>query len=195
MKSTWQLINKLMGRTKRTSNIAIECENEILTDPVDVANEFNNYFAGIADNIRKDLPSPTKDFKQYLPSFGPRHSFRFYPTGIYKVLSVIMKLKSKASSGIDDISTKVLKSLPNNFIEALTHIFNLSMQQGQFPAKFKTAKIVPIYKKKGSRKNKVNYRPISLLCSMSKVLEKLIHKRISKYLEKNELLSKYPIWV
>ena len=184
MKSTWQLINKLMGRSKKSSNISLLCENELITDPVEVANEFNNYFAGIADNIRKNIPSSTKDFKEYLPRVGPRHSFRFYPTGIYEVLSIIMKLKSKASSGTDGISTKVVKALPNNFIEALTHIFNLSMQEGYFPIKFKTAKIVPIYKKKGSRNNKVNYRPISLLCSMSKILEKLIHKRISKYLER-----------
>ena len=125
-----------------------------------------------------------KNFKEYLPRRGPSHSFRFHPTGIYEVLAILKKLKSKASSGIDGISSKVLKVLPNNFIEALTHIFNLSMEQGCFPTKFKSAKIIPIYKKKGSRKDKVNYRPISLLCSMSKVLEKLVHKRVSKYLEK-----------
>ena len=151
---------------------------------MEVANKFNNYFAGIADDIREKLPNTTKNFQEYLPQRRPKHSFRFHPTGIYEVLAVLKKLKSKASSGIDGISSKVLKALPNNFIEALAHIFNLSLEKGHFPSKFKSAKIIPIYKKKGSRKNEVNYRPISLLCSMSKVLEKLVHKRVSKYLEK-----------
>ena len=97
---------------------------------------------------------------------------------------MLKKIKSKDSCGIDGISSRVLKSLPSNFIEALTNIFNHSMSEGYFPSHFKSAKIVPIYKKKGSRKSEENYRPISLLCSMSKLLEKLVHKRVSKFLEK-----------
>ena len=184
MKSTWQIINKLMGGIKKAQNISLQSGSTLITEPLEVANKFNNFFAGIADNIRDSLPNSTKNFKEYLPQRGPVHSFRFHPTGIYEILAVLKKLKSKASSGLDGISTKILKVLPNNFIEALSYVFNLSMEHGYFPTKFKSAKIIPIYKKKGSRKDEANYRPISLLCSMSKILEKLVHKRISKYLEK-----------
>ena len=149
-----------------------------------MANEFNSYFSSIADNIRSTLPPATKDFKEFLPQNEPTNSFFFHSTGVYETQSVVKKLKIKDSFGIDGISSRVLKHLPNNFIEALTDIFNRSMSQGYFPSNFKTAKIVPIYKKKGSRKNKQNYRPISLLCSMSKILEKLVHKRVYKFLEK-----------
>ena len=185
MKSTWQVINKLLGKTKRSTGIALQCNNEIITEPIEVANRFNTYFSSIADDIRKEIPTETKNFKEYLQyRRTPPNSLYFHPTGVYEVRSTIRKLKPKASTGIDGISTTVLKSLPNNFIEAITNLFNQSMEQGFFPSKFKTAKVVPIYKRKGSRKNPENYRPISLLCSISKVLEKLIYKRVSKYLEK-----------
>ena len=185
MKATWQVINKLLGKTKKSTGIALECKNEIITEPVEVANKFNTYFSNIADEIRKDIPTETRDFKNYLQyRRTPPNSIYFHPTGVYEIRSVIKKLKPKASTGIDGISTRVLKALPNNFIEALSNLFNRSMEQGFFPTKFKTAKVVPIYKKKGSRKNCENYRPISLLCSISKVLEKLIYKRVSSYLEK-----------
>ena len=184
MKSTWQVINKLLGRNKKSTMITLQSKDETITEPVEVANKFNNYFSNIATNIRKDIPVETKDFSDYLPRRGQNHSLYFHPTVPYEVHSVIRKLKSKSSSGIDGISTLVLKALPNNFIEGLSNLFNHSMAQGFFPTKFKTAKIVPIYKKEGSRKSVEQYRPISLLCSMSKVLEKLIHKRVTKFLNK-----------
>ena len=194
MKSTWRNINKLMGRTKKTIDISLQRDGEIMTEPVEVANQFNNYFSKIADNIRDTLPAANNDFKSYLPRRGPTESFYFNSTGVYETQSVLKKLKSKDSCGIDGISSKVLKSLPNNFIEALTYVFNQSMSQGYFPSHFKSAKIVPIYKKKGSRKSEENYRPISLLCSMSKVLERLVHKRVSKFLEKMIFFSKHTVW-
>ena len=70
MKSTWRLINKLMGRTKKTIDISLQHRNELITEPVEVANSFNTYFSGIAQNIRDSLPTTRKDFKDYLPRRG-----------------------------------------------------------------------------------------------------------------------------
>ena len=185
MKSTWQVINRLLGKNKNTIDITLKCGSETITEPIDVANKFNDYFSNIAENIRKDLPEVTKDFGNYLKNRGINQSIYFYPTFPFEVGSEVRKTKLKDSTGIDGISSRVLKSLPPNFFEALAQLFNQSMSQGFFPTKFKIAKVVPIYKKKGSRKNVEHYRPISLLCSLSKILEKLIHKRVSKFLEKH----------
>ena len=70
MKSTWRNINKLMGRTRKTIDISLQSDGEIITEPVEVANQFNNYFSKIADNIRDTLPAANKDFKSYLPWGG-----------------------------------------------------------------------------------------------------------------------------
>ena len=190
MKATWQVINKLLGKNKSSTNITLQCKDETITEPIEVANKFNSYFSSIADNIRKNIPPEPKDFKDYLHNRGSTRSIYFYPTDPHEVGSDIRKAKLKDSSGIDGISSRVLKSLPANFIEALSLLFNKSMAQGFFPTKFKTAIVVPIYKKKGSRKNIEQYRPISLLSSLSKILEKLIYKRVSKFLEKSNFFPK-----
>ena len=78
---------------------------------------------------------------------------------------------------MDGIPTKVLKSTPDNVIYILTHIFNLSLRSGIVLNKFKLAKVVPIFKK-GARHDVNNYRPISLLPVFSKILEKLVYRRL-----------------
>ena len=76
----------------------------------------------------------------------------------------------------------LLKSTPDNILIALTHVFNLSLTCGEFISDFKTAKVAPIHKK-GSVTNVCNYRLTSLLCSMSKILEKLIYNRVVLFLK------------
>ena len=82
---------------------------------------------------------------------------------------------------MDGIPTKVLKSTPDNVIYILTHIFNLSLRSGIFLKKFKFVKVVPIFKK-GARHDVSNYRPISLFPVFSKILEKLVYRRLLSFL-------------
>jgi Reverse transcriptase (RNA-dependent DNA polymerase) len=81
----------------------------------------------------------------------------------------------------------VKKSLPL-IAEPLIHIFNLSLLQGVVPDKFKIAKVIPVFKS-GNPQDMNNYRPISLLCSFSKILEKIVFIRLMKYLNNYNLLS------
>ena len=88
----------------------------------------------------------------------------------------------------DEISVKLLKKLVYYITLPLTHIFNLSLSTGRFPNSLKLAKVIPVYKKDDSSLIS-NYRPISLLPSISKVLEKLVYKRLFKFLINNNLLN------
>ena len=83
-------------------------------------------------------------------------------------------IQPKNSFGTDEVSSSILKTTPDNVLLALTHVFNLSLINGDFILGFKTAKVVPIHKK-GNVTNVSNYRLISLLCLMSKILEKLVY--------------------
>ena len=87
-----------------------------------------------------------------------------------QVLKAIKSLKNKSSSGVDMISPKIVKMAAEVIKIPLTAIINSSIVQGVFPESWKWAKIIPIFKKKGSRLDKMNYRPVSLLKSASKVL-------------------------
>ena len=162
----------------------------LVDEPTEVANVFNSYFANVANDIRSKLPIPNKEFTEYLPSRTHRTAYLFLTTE-GEISIIIKKLKRKFSLGLDGISTDILKALPYNFIAAITQIFNQCLTDGYFPTKFKTAEIVPVYKKKGSRSNKENYRPVSLLSCLSKILEKLVSKRIISFLHKQNFFSKF----
>ena len=119
--------------------------------------------------------------KDKAPTNRHLNSMFLSPTTREEVLKIIGKFQNKNSTGLDGISPKVLKLFPNSLILCLVHIFNLSLSQGKFISTFKKAKVIPIHKK--NKKNDMNnYRPISLLPVISKVLEKLMHTRLYSFL-------------
>ena len=77
------------------------------------------------------------------------------------------------------ISNNLLKSLCNNISLPLSYIFNQSILEGTFPDQMKKAEVIPLYKGKDSNQL-INYRPISLLLTISKLLEKIVYKRTKK---------------
>jgi hypothetical protein len=95
---------------------------------------------------------------------------------------------SKSSCGHNSISTKLLKSVISTTSQPLSHVFNLSFKSGTFPDRLKIAKVVPIFKG-GDSTQYINFRPISLLPSVSKILEKLMYCRLIAYIEKFNLLN------
>lgn len=99
-----------------------------------------------------------------------------------------MGLKSDSAPGLDGINNRMLKQIQSYITVPLTHICNLSLIEGTFPDEWKEAGIIPIYKS-GDKDDPGSYRPISLLPSLSKILEKLVNKRLINFLEKNKLIS------
>ena len=69
----------------------------------------------------------------------------------------------------------------------LAHLINLSFKQSTFPRRLKIAKVIPLLKS-GPRKNLDNYRPISILPTLSKIFERVAYEQLAEYLEKNELI-------
>jgi Notch-like protein len=88
-------------------------------------------------------------------------------------ISVIKELKNKKSSGLDRISSSLIKKCYIHLIKPLTVIINLSLNSGEFPELFKIAKVRPLLKK-GSKYEVENYRPISMISTFSKILEKIV---------------------
>ena len=101
----------------------------------------------------------------------------------FELLNTISQLNLKNSSGLDDISSKLVSLCSSALTEPLTYIYNLSMYSGTVPHDLKIAKVIPIFKK-GDVLIPSNYRPISLLSVFHKLLEKFIYKRIISCLEK-----------
>ena len=99
------------------------------------------------------------------------------------------ELDNKKSCGIDGISNIIMKSIINILIKPITIIINQMLETGVFPDKLKVAKVIPSFKK-GDPTLLTNYRPISLLPSLSKIFEKVINQQLYAYFENSNLFFK-----
>ena len=102
------------------------------------------------------------------------------------IIQLINKLPSKSSSGDDGISTTLIKKIKNEISKSLTLIINQCIQKGIFPHKLKLAKVIPIFKS-GDETLFNNYRPISILPSLSKIFERVIFNQIHDYFNTHNL--------
>ena len=102
----------------------------------------------------------------------------------------IANMKSKKSSGCDDINTKIIKKNAKEISKPLAHIFNLSFLSGFIPDDLKVTLVTPIFKSNDETKFE-NYRPISVLTCSSKLLQKLMAKRLTMFIDEHKILSKH----
>ena len=189
-KNTWKVIKQAMNSTIKKSEInKIRSNGRIIESPKCMSNTFNNYFSSIGNNLAKNIPLSRKNFTDFL---GPlnHNSIFFLPTNRNEIINIVSKLKNKKSSGFDEIDNVILKSIILSIVDPLVHIFNLSLLHGKFPNLMKIAKIIPLFKK-GDKLELGNYRPISLLTSFSKLLEKIIFARMTSFLKRYDILSRF----
>ena len=190
-KKTWQTINGILGRKKDTNDIpeTFISNGKILSGSYEIAEGFNNFFAEIGPKLAKNIPKSKKHFSEYL-SDPCAENFVFANINHEIVNEALGKLKNKNSCGPDNISTNLLKAISSTIMAPLSHILNLSFKTGYIPSCMKTAVIKPIFKK-GKPDEFTNYRPISLLSSFSKLLEKIAANQMMKFLNKFKILYEH----
>ena len=150
----------------------------IHTDKQIIANKFNLFFTNIAQTLARDIKyDGTKHFKYYLNKHI-NAVFNFENVDEDTVRKTIQTLPSKNSCGLDGISSKLIKIIEPAIIKPLTLLINQVLNTGIFPDELKIAKVIPIFKKDDPTLFK-NYRPISLLSTISKIIEKIIFTQLS----------------
>ena len=211
-KSFWNIAKPLFsdkGCTKEDKIFLLEDDN-IITENTEVANIFNEYFVNITRSLPITLWAPetlsatdslTQDpietiiykFKNH-PSVvricsekRTEDTFSFSHINPLETFQVIMGLNQKKSTS-GPISAKVLKMAAKVICAPLTDCFNAAIFDGVFPDELKLANVVPVFKK-GDATSKVNYRPISILPPLSKVFERILFNRMSKFFD--GILSKF----
>ena len=118
---------------------------------------------------------------------GRTASFSLSPVHPDTVKQIICQLKNSKASGIDNIDTYVIKLIADEIVPVITHIVNLSIQEASFPKSYKIAKVIPLFKK-GDPLEAKNYRPVALLCIISKIIERAIFLQIVDFMCKNNLM-------
>jgi hypothetical protein len=155
-----------------------------------MANEFNKFFTTAGTRISETVNPTSLNPDDFIPLNPDPPQLEFGVVSPAVIVSTIRSFISKSSSDIDGLSTKLLKNIAIEISQPLSHIFNLSISTGIFPDRFKTSRTVPIFKT-GNSEMCDNYRPISLLSSLSKILEKLISIQLTNHLELNNLLYEH----
>lgn len=188
-KLTWKTINSLLGKSNDKSCVTmLSINGEQITDPKQINEYFVNHFANVGKTQSEKIPTSKKKSEDYMINSIVSDSAYFSPTDTFEVCDIIHKMKQSNSKGFDEISSTVLKNIMHSIVSPLSELINRSLSEGQFPDLLKIAKVVPLHKS-NSKQEVSNYRPISVLSCISKVYEKIIHKRLYKYLELNNILD------
>ena len=189
-KKLWKMINSITNKTndKTTLIDSLKIDNIEYYDSSSISNNLCKYFATVGENLSAKIPKPKKTIASYLSKIQRNNNSLFLtPTSPLEISKLIDNLPQKHSSGNDNISNIILKRLKPCLLEPITIIFNESVTTGTFPSRKKSADIFPLFKSK-ERNLPTNYQPISLLLTISKLLEKIIYKRTYSFLSSTNQL-------
>ena len=197
-KELWKSLNSLglSSKNKSGSKICLNENGKLNFEPKVNANIFRNFFSNLADDLLKKLPNPKNKFNMdsvklhYVKQGLTENSFSFSRIDEEIVLKLLEETNPSKAAGIDGLAGKFLKDGAPYLSSPITQLCNLSISLSIFPDKCKIAKLKPLYKK-GSTTEPKNYRPISLLPLISKLIEKIIHEQTQKYLSDHNILYKY----
>ena len=189
MKKTWKEINKIIHKNKtRDTILCVTTEKGVESNPYKIANKFNDFYTTIFTRLVTKIKINKSSDKFLDPK--QQDTMLLSPVTIEELELCIKELDSKKACDIYGMSAKFLKIMTSEISESLCMIFNESFSKGIFPDHMKLAMILPFFKG-GSKLEVSNYRPVSVLPIISKLLEKLMLKRLTSFMEKNKIIYEH----
>lgn len=182
IRGTWDVINHIQNKSNKEPTFNLDVFKNSGIGDLQLLSKMNEHFIEIANNNCQD------SLKMGIGVKHVAHTFSLYLTEPCEVLEIINTLNNTNAVGYDEIPVSLLKYCGDILAEPITHIINKSFQTGTFPERLKFTLIKPIYKN-GEKTDFNNYRPIALVSNLSKIFEKIIHKRIIDFAQKNNILS------
>ena len=173
----WDIINTVIDRKKSHQKTEPDMMNQ------EKANRFNKFFANVGKQIQDNLKLNIETI-----DFQGLTGFQFQDETNQSIEKMISSLKPNTATGNDDISTRILKDASHTISPYLCSIINLGYKIHEFPSSMKKATITALHKKKDVNLIS-NYRPISILPAISKIIEKSATNQLVRYLEENNILS------
>ena len=196
IRHSWGAIKEILGKFKNKHDFPdyFTLDGKLISEPQLITNCFNRFFSSVGRALSETISyNGTNSVSSYLK----RHvssCFHFECVNPTIVMKYINDLASKSSSGPDKISSILLKRLANYIVTPLTVMINQSLCTGTFPDKLKLVKVIPLYKKVDNHVFD-NYRPISLLSTVSKIFEKVVFIQVYDYFCAHQLFLWKPVWL
>ena len=196
-KKLWKHLKETGYSTKPKdhSDIILNINGETCHDTLSIANHFNTFFTTVAAQLAQNLPHPfnkystnTSTFREYYRNKGiVPNALRLQAVTERYTFKELKRLNPYKSTGPDNIPAKFLKDGAKEIAGPLTHIINLSISTESIPNELKEAMVTPLFKK-GDKLEVSNYRPVSILCIVSKILERAIYSQVEQHLKENNIL-------
>lgn len=190
-KKQWECINKYIEAKDQTQSIKlIKHDNKELIEPSDIAHVFNKNFSNIGPKLAAKIITDDISATQSSMISVNRCNFSFYlsPKDSKEVQKILLDLRNN-SAGNDGIKAEILKKVADIIAYPIATLVKASFQLGSFPDALKTAIVTSIHK--GKCKSYIeNYRPVSVLITLSKVFERCMHKHLYNYLHEHDLIFK-----
>ena len=197
-KELWKSLKslELPSKQKSSSSLCLEKDGNLSFDPKTNTDIFEDFYLNLADNLVQKLPSPPNKFgKETVKTYYQwlnlgRKAFSLQATTTSTVQKLLEHINPSKSAGLDNLTGKFLRDGASVLAAPISDLCNLSISLSVFPDACKIAKLKPIYKKESKTEPK-NYRPISLLPLISKIMEKVIHNQTQLFLDDNNILYKH----
>ena len=180
-----KLINQTISKSnnKLDSIDKIKVENIYKADAQSITSAFCNHFSKVGKSYAEKNSKSNRKIEDYIRNIEiNKHSLFLKPITESKLKSLINALPNKNSSGHDNINNVLLKQIKDSVVKPTTICVNKSLSEGLFPQVMKLADVCPLFKSK-DRCETNNYRPISLLLTLSKLLEKIICEKVYTFLD------------
>lgn len=174
---SWVVVNEIIGKSSKVkSKITLSIGNTLVKDDQTIAEKFADYFCETVSNNDSVAISP------HFIGTSMKNSMYFDPVSQDEVFETIMTLDAKKAAGSDSIPAKILKVIANELTAPLTELINMIVMTSTYPEQMKYAHVIPLFK--GGDKNlPENYRGISILTILNKIVEKIILKRICNFVQ------------
>ena len=187
LKETWNVINSSLGRKPKMTVInELIDEGKVFVQKEDIAEQMNNHFCSLGSKLSSCIPDTASQPEDFLGRTDLNFCFR--PVNVEYILNLISNLKPSVSCGLDNISSRLLKFCSPYISDSICDIINHVLETGIFPDDWKKAKVHPIFKS-DERNIPSNYRPISILPAISKIIERIMHSQLLEYFQAGNLLT------
>ena len=188
----WKCLKELVPKNSCNGPHSLNINGQTFENEADIANAFNEFFSNLAKRLtidEADASPSLEKLSNYIENKIPMtHRFRISPIEEDQVFKLLSKLNISKASGIDTLGPRLLKIAAPMIYKPLCHLINVSIETGMFPDELKIGKLTPIFKK-GNKCDPGNYRPISILPTISKIVERHVASELKEFLHEYELIN------
>ena len=189
----WKSLKRVLPSKRSCNTSSIVIEGDVLTSNDDISNGFNKHFTNVATKLIDECDNNVYNNDINVNSAKSSKVSSILGLPLISpdfVDKEIRSMSTNKATGLDDVSCRVLKLARPAIVDSLTYILNLSLSTGTFPSTWKEANVIPLHKG-GDLDNTNNYRPISILPVVSKIIERAVHNHVYSYLSDHDILNEH----